>query len=153
MQFLYGQDHAVTSFVAQVMERDVRSFGRFKAIGVLDDEQRLIGGAVYYNYDPQASVIEGAIAAIDKRFFNREAFRRMLEYVFITAGCQMLFARVRSDNEHLLAQLARLNFSFTLIPRMYGRGEDGVIATLTDDQWLDSKLARRVYRDVKKEAA
>ena len=153
MQFLYGHDDAVTSFVAQLIGREVRSFGRYKAIGVLDEDGRLIGGAVYSNYDPAAGVIEGSIAAIDRRFFSREAFRRILEYVFIGCGCQMLYARVRADNEHLLSQLARLNFNFTLIPRMYGRDDDGVVVTLTDDQWLDSKLARRVYRDVTKEAA
>ena len=33
---------------------------------------------------------------------------------------------------------------------MYGRSEDGVLCTLTDDQWLDSKMSKRLYRDVRK---
>ena len=48
-----------------------------------------------------------------------------------------------------------MNFNLTYVPRMYGRDEDGVLCTLTDDQWLDSAVSRRIYRDVrrKREAA
>lgn len=148
LQYVYDNDVIVAQFIAKRLNRDTRTFGRYKTIGVLDEEGRLIGGVVYLNYDRAAGVIEMGLAAVSPRFFNRETFRRMFEYVFIGAKCQMLFTRVRAGNEHLLSQMARLNFNLTLIPRMYGREEDGVIGTLTDDQWLDSKLARRVYRDV-----
>ena len=63
----------------------------------------------------------------------------------------MLYGRVRAENEHLLSLLARVNFNLTMVPRMYGRSEDGVLCTLTDDQWLDSKLSERLYRDVRRE--
>jgi hypothetical protein len=47
-----------------------------------------------------------------------------------------------------------MNFNLTLVPRWFGRNDDGVLATLTDDQWLDCKIAKWIYRDVqKKEAA
>jgi len=147
LQFVYDNDTIIAEFIAHMLGRELRSFGRYKTLGVLDADGRLIGGIVYHNYDKAAGVIEVGVAAVDRRFFNRATFRRLFEYVFIGAECQMLFSRVRASNEHLLSQLARLNFNLTLIPRLYGRDEDGVIATLTDDQWLDSKLARRVYRD------
>ncbi len=154
LQYVYDNDTLIVEFIAALLGREPRSYGKYKTLGVLDEDGRLIGGVVYHNYDKQAAVIEMGLAAVDRRFFNRETFRRMFEYVFIGAECQMLFTRVRAGNEHLLSQMARLNFNLTLIPRMYGRDEDGVIGTLTDDQWLDSKLARRVYRDMtKREAA
>ena len=153
LQFVYDNDEVIAEFIAQLLGRELRGFGKYKTLGVLDEEGRLIGGVVYHNYDKAAAVIEMGLAAVDRRFFNRETFRRMFEYVFIGAECQMLFTRVRASNEHLLSQMARLNFNLTLVPRMYGRDEDGVIGTLTDDQWLDSKLARRVYRDVRKKEA
>lgn len=155
LQYVYDNDEIIAKFIAQRLGRDTRSFGRYKTIGVLDKDGRLIGGVVYLNYDHAAGVIEMGLAATSPSFFSRETFRRMFEYVFIGSECQMLFTRVRASNEHLLSQMARLNFNLTLIPRMYGREEDGVIGTLTDDQWLDSRLARRVYRDVtrKEEAA
>ena len=153
MQFVYGQDEAIARFVAELNGRDFRGVGSAKSIGIINDDGMVIFGALFFNYDKTAGVIESTIACIDRRAFTRETFRRVFEYVFINCGCQMIYSRLRADNEHWLSQLARLNFNFTLIPRMFGREEDGVIATLTDDQWLDSKLARRVYRDVKKEAA
>jgi hypothetical protein len=44
-----------------------------------------------------------------------------------------------------------MNFNLTVIPRLYGRSEDGVLCTLTDDQWLDSRLAKRMYRNMRRE--
>lgn len=150
MNFVYGHDEEIAKFVAQFDPRGRRAFVNCKAIGVVDDD-KLIAGIVYFNFDEEAGVIEFGLAAIDRRWFNRTTFRRMFEYPFIECGCQMLYTRVRADNEYLLSQMARLNFSLTLIPRMYGRDADGVIGTLTDDQWLDSNLAQRVYRKVAKQ--
>lgn len=150
MNFVYGHDEEIAQFVAQFDPRGRAAIVNCKAIGVVDDDGKLIAGMVYHNYDEAAGVIEFGLAATDRKFFNRTTFRRMFEYPFIECGCQMLYTRVRSDNEYLLSQMARLNFSLTLIPRMYGRDADGVIGTLTDDQWLDSQLAQRVYRAVAK---
>ena len=90
-------------------------------------------------------------AAITPRWFTRATYRRMFEYPFVECGCQMLYGRVRAENEHLLSLLARVNFNLTMVPRMYGRSEDGVLCTLTDDQWLDSRISKRIYRDVRRE--
>jgi hypothetical protein len=43
-----------------------------------------------------------------------------------------------------------MNFNLTMVPRMYGRSEDGVLCTLTDDQWLDSRLSKSIYRNVRR---
>jgi len=155
LEFVYDHDKEISQFVAQFAPPSGGGFGRCKTIGVIDGEGRLIAGIVYFNYDPNAAVIEFGAAAIEPCWFNRMTHRRMFEYPFIQCGCQMLFARVRANNELLLSQLARLNFNLTAVPRMYGRDEDGVLCTLTDDQWLDSALSKRIYRDVrrKQEAA
>jgi len=155
LNFVYDHGEEIARFVAQFAPPSGGGYGRCKTIGVIDQDGKLIAGLVYFNYDPGAAVIEFGAAAVDRRWFNRVTYRRMFEYPFIECGCQMLFGRVRADNELLLSQLARLNFNLTYMPRMYGRDEDGVICTLTDDQWLDTALAKRVYRDVrrKQEAA
>ena len=153
LRFMYGEDRAVADFVATFARSLGGDIMRCKGIGIVDEEGKLIGGIVYFNYDPRAEIIEIGAAVTSRRAINRSIWKRMFEYPFIECGCQMVVARVRADDERVLAQLARLNFNLTLIPRMYGREADGVIGTLTDDQWLDSNLARRVYRDVKKEAA
>ena len=142
IDFVYNHDDEVAQFVAQLSPPAGGGFGRCKTIGMIDGEGRLIAGLVYFNYDPKAAAIEIGAAAITPRWFNRATYRRMFEYPFIECGCQMVYGRVRADNEQLLSQLARMNFNLTIVPRMYGRSEDGVICTLTDDQWLDSRLSQ-----------
>ena len=148
LELVYGYDEEITRFIASfgVTNRD---YGRCKTIGVVEDGQ-LIAGLVYFNYDPDAAVIELGTASSSPRWLNRVTYRRMFEYPFIECGCQMLIVRVRADNAALLSVLARMNFNLTYVPRMYGRDADGVLGTLTDDQWLDSNVARRLYRDARK---
>jgi RimJ/RimL family protein N-acetyltransferase len=151
IEFVYNHDEEVCRFVGRLSAASDDGFGRCKTIGVIDGEGRLIAGLVYFNYDPTAETIEFGAAAITPRWFTRATYRRMLEYPFVECGCQMLYGRVRVDNEQLLSELARINFNLTMVPRMYGRSEDGVLCTLTDDQWLDSKISKRIYRDVRRE--
>ena len=155
IEFVYDHDEEISQFVAQLAPPSGGGFGKRKTIGVVDEQGRLIAGLVYFNYDPAAATIEFGAAAVTPRWFNRAVYRRMFEYPFLECGCQQLYGRVRASNVLLLDELARLNFNLTIMPRMYGRDEDGVVCTLTDDQWLDSAIARRVYRDAikKREAA
>jgi hypothetical protein len=153
LSFIYNHDAVVAKFIADFNNRSLGDYGRCKTIGVIDEEGKLIGGFVYYNYDPEAGVIELGVATTHPKRINRTIIRRMFEYPFIEAGCQMLVVRSRADREDQLSLLARFNFNLTLIPRMYGRNEDGVIGTLTDDQWLDSKFSRHLYRDAQKREA
>ena len=152
MDFVYGHDEEIARFVATFSHGQlaVENFGRCKTIGIIDEKGKLIAGVTYFNYDPRAQTIEFGAASVTPHWFNRATYRRIFEYPFLEAGCQMLWARIRADNEYLLGQLARINFNLTLVPRMYGRGDDGVLCTLTDDQWLDCSVAKRIYRDVKK---
>ena len=151
IDFVYNHDAEVTHFIRQVSPTGGDGFGRCKTIGVIDSEGRLIAGLVYFHFDPNAETIEFGAAATTPRWFNRAVYRRMFEYPFIECGCQMLYGRVRADNEHLLSLLARVNFNLTMVPRMYGRSEDGVLCTITDDQWLDGRIAKRIYRDVRRD--
>ena len=156
IDFVYNHDEQVAGFVAQLTDNhNGGNFGRCKTIGVIDEQGRLIAGLVYFNWDPRGETIEMGLASISPYWLTRATFRRIFEYPFIECGCQMVYARVRIDNERLLSGLARLNFNLTAVPRMFGRTEDGVLCTYTDDQWLDSKLSERVYRNVRraKEAA
>lgn len=151
IEFVYNHDNEVTRFIQQEPSPAGDSYGRCKTIGVIDGDGRLIAGLVYYNYDPSAETMEMGARAVTPRWFTRATYRRMFEYPFVECGCQMLYARIPVENEYLLSQFARMNFNLTMVPRMYGRSEDGVLCTLTDDQWLDSAIAKRIYRDVRRE--
>jgi RimJ/RimL family protein N-acetyltransferase len=151
MQFVDGHEDVIADFISAFNSRDDRviNLRHCKTIGVIDNEGKLIAGIVYHNYDPDAGVIEVTLAATDRRWVTRATLRRGFEFPFIQCNCQMIYTRVRSDNEYLLGMLARLNFSFTLIPRMYGRAEDGVVCTLTDDQWLEIPVVKKIYSTMK----
>jgi len=152
-EFVYGRDREIVQFISQLAPTSNGDIGRCKSIGVVEGG-RLIAGLLYFNYDTDAATIELGIASTTPRWLSRATYRRMYEYPFIECGCQMIKSYARADNERVLSQFARMNFNLVLVPRWFGRNDDGVLATLTDDQWLDCKIAKWIYRDVqKKEAA
>lgn len=150
LEFVYGHDEEIAKFIATFAHGQllVDEFERCKTIGVMDEEGKLVAGVVYYDFKPKAGTIEIGAASITRRWFNRATYRRIFEYPFIECGCQMVIARIRADNEYLLSQFARMNFNLIMMPRMYGRSEDGVYCTLTDDQWLDSSISKRLYHNI-----
>ena len=151
IEFVYDHDEEISQFIGRLSPPAGGGFGRHKTIGVIDGEGRLIAGLIYFNYDPNSEVIEMGAAAITPHWFTRATYRRMFEYPFVECGCQIVYTRVRADNEYHLSQLARMNFNLTAVPRMFGRSEDGVLCTITDDQWLDSALSKSIYRNVRRE--
>jgi RimJ/RimL family protein N-acetyltransferase len=144
VKYLYGHDDLVADFVAALIPScRERGFGRAKAIGVMDNAGRLIAGIVYHNYDPDAELIEISGAALPKTYWlTRETLRRMYEYPFLQVGVQMIVQRNAADDEYLLGVLARYGYAFIRIPRMLGRDRDGVLCTLTYEDWIANKFNR-----------
>lgn len=145
LRYVYGRDEIVRPFVASLIPA-CRERGLPKAsvsIGVIDPRGRLIAGIVYHNYDPDAGTIEMSLASISARWLSRETVRRMYKYPFLELGCQMVYARVRADDERLLRQIASLNYSLIKVPRMFGRDVDAVLCLLTREAWEDNKFNRR----------
>jgi len=146
LRYVYGQDELVAHAVAQLIPH-VGNYGfgsAAKAIGVIDEEGLLIGGLVYHNYDPQAEVIEISGAATNSRWLTRETIRRMYQYPFHVCGCQMLFQRTPADSVKLLSQLAAYDYTFIKVPRMFGRHRDGVLCTLTYEDWCNNRFNQRL---------
>jgi RimJ/RimL family protein N-acetyltransferase len=139
---LYGHDEAVAKFVSALLFGDDRGFGNSRAIGVVDSEGRLIGGVVYHNWQREAGTIEMSGAATTPRWLNRLVLNTIFAYPFVI-GCQMALMRVSARNTRLHRQLDKLALRRHPIPRLYGRDEDGIIFTLTDDDWSAWKFRRR----------
>ena len=147
LTLLYDQDEIVAQFVAALIPHcRRRGFGKCKAIGVLDEDGRLIGGMVYSNWDPDAGTIEMSGAATDPRWLTQRTLWALFSYPFIGCGCQMVLMRVQDDNERLLRQLAVFGFAFVKQRRMFGRDRDGVIASLTEEEWVENKFSERLAR-------
>jgi len=148
--YVYGQDEVVGEFVAAMIPHvGPRGFGAAaKTIGVVDEDGGLIAGLVYHNYDPDAGIIEISGAAIDKRWLSRGTIARMYQYPFVVCGCQMVYQRTPADNEYLLGMLASYDYCFVKVPRMFGRERDGIICTLTVEDWQNNRFNRRLKHHV-----
>ena len=145
-RIIYGQEDLISQFVAQLVPHCARGFGPCRTMGVIGEGGKLIAGLVYHNYDPEAGIIEISGAAVDPRWLSAQVLQAMFEYPFVRCDCQMVCMRVRADNERLLRQLATVDFVFHRLPRLFGRAHDGVVCTLTDDDWLNNRFSLRRYQ-------
>ena len=154
LKYVYGQNAPVSGFVAELTPHCRRGFGaNIMTIGVIE-VNTLIAGIVYHNYDPEAEIIEISGAALPGHFWlTRETLKRMFEYPFLGLNCQMVVQRTPADNERLLSVLARYNYSFVKLPRLFGRDRDGVICCLTREAWQNNKFNRRLTEPQLEEAA
>jgi RimJ/RimL family protein N-acetyltransferase len=149
LKYLYGQDELVADFVAKMIPH-VRAFGfgKSKAIGVCEDNE-LIAGIVFHGLSKEAGLMELSAAALPgKQWCTRETLRQMYNYCFIQCGCQQVVNKVLASDERHLRELAALGYRLIAVPRLFGRDKDGVIALLTDDDWREGKIFRRINRPV-----
>jgi hypothetical protein len=152
-RYLFGEDRTVADFVAQLVPH-VRRFGEdARTIGVLREDGALIAGLVYTNYDQDFGTIEMHGASIDPHWLTRGTIERMYRYPFVQVGAQMLVQRTPIENERLLRQLAVYNYTFIKIPRMFGRGKDGVLCLLTYEAWCENRFNKRFRHHLDDEPA
>src|SRR6185369_9129290 len=141
LRYVYGHDETVAQFVAQLIPHAHGRTLTGKAIGVIDDEGKLIAGIVYHQYDPVAETIEITGAALPgSRWLTRETIQRMYQYPFEQLGVQMIVHRTPANTEHLLEQLARRGYMLVKWPRMLGRDRDGVLCLFTSEAWDQCKF-------------
>lgn len=138
MRLLYGHSAAVEKFVSQLIPRCADGFDACQAIGVIDEDGKLVAGWIWHNWDPSAEVIEFSGASITPKWMTRAILHELFTYAFVGIGCQMIFTRNSADNKRLHRQLKAFGFDRFDIPRLFGRKEDAVVWTLTDDQWRAS---------------
>ena len=140
LEYIFGQDEVVAKFVAQfIPECRERGFGKCKAIGIAD-ETGMLAGLVYKNYQPELGTIEISAAALpETNWYSRRTIQVMHEYPFDQCGCQMVIITTRADNLIVQRILGAIGYNFHYIERLAGRNQDGIVATLHDDQWAASK--------------
>jgi RimJ/RimL family protein N-acetyltransferase len=73
----------------------------------------------------------------------------MYDYPFYTVGCQMVIKTTMADNEIVLRIMAAVGFSLHHIKRLGGRDRDGVVGTLTVEDWEASKYNANRKRKIK----
>jgi RimJ/RimL family protein N-acetyltransferase len=110
-------------------------------LGVFD-EDTIAGCVVYHDYEPDSGVIELSSAAVNKLWLTRPVLKAMFDYPFKDIGVQMVVTRVsaRDGQAHLHRIFHAYGFKSLRIPRLFGRHEDGILFSLTDDDWRASKF-------------
>ena len=135
MKLLFGHSDAVERFVAGLIPRCADGFGPCQAIGVIDNDGRLLAGWVWHGWDPSAETMEFSGASLTPHWMTQDILHKLFSYAFDEVGCQMVLTRNSESNKRLHRQLTRYGFTRWDVPRLFGRGENGVFWTLTDDDW------------------
>ena len=150
VKYVFDQSERVADFVVRSkIASGATTYAGFpdkgvRAIGIENADKELIAGIVYFNYKRDVGTIDMSVEALPKqRWLTPTTIAIMFQYPFLECGCQEVITRTEARNEHVLRMLAALNFTLIRIPRAAGRHEDGVIAVLTDDDWVASKFCRR----------
>ena len=135
MRLVVGHDDVVARFVASLIPFEPGlDFGDCTALGV-DNDGMLVGGFVFNNWSREAGVIELSFAGIDRRWLSRPILYVVFSYAFDQLGCQMVCSRTPARLKRA-ARIARAyGFRQVTIPRLFGRTEDGIISTLTAEDW------------------
>jgi len=137
MKLIYGHKRAVCDFVNERIAEDFKP-EKTVAVGVIDKDGRLIAGWVWHNYSPDAGTIEFSGAAVSPKWMTRAILQELFAYAFKHA--QMVVTRNGADNTRLHRQLAAFGFRRYDIERLFGREADGVVWTLTDDDWKANRF-------------
>lgn len=134
MRLVIGQDAIVSRFVSSLIPFEAGEFGECATVGV-DRGGHLVGGFVFNNWSPDAAVIEVSFAGIDKHWLTRQVLFAAFAYPFNQLGCQMVCSRTPASLKRA-ARIARAyGFRQVTVPRLFGRDEDGILSTLTVEDW------------------
>ena len=107
-------------------------------VGVRNTEGALVAGWIWHQWNRHCGLIEFSGAADTPKWMTRAILHELFAYGFSVA--QMLVTRNGADNKRLHRQLAAFGFRRYDIERLFGRDSDGVVWTLTDDDWKASRF-------------
>ena len=119
MKLLYGHDEYVAKEVAKAI--GYVDFGPCVAIGVIEDDGKLIGGVVYHNFivgpDGKPICIELSLAMVDKRWCTRHNISQLLAYPFSQLNVKRVQVTCHENDTFLRKLHARFGFTFEGIAR------------------------------------
>ncbi len=135
-------NHAVKMWIEQRIWDDGRELPSSVTMGVFED-QKIVAGVAFHDFQPKAGVIEISAASENKRWLTRNVLKNIFGYVFNDARCQMCVARIDPDNTSLLRIFKAYGFNDIRIPRLLGRDKDQIILTLTQEDWEANRFNRK----------
>ena len=110
MKIVHEDKFLIAQWVAERVPqvRDIRDFGPFVSLGILDKQDNLIAGCVYNNYTGHD--IHLTFAADSPKWATRTNIKRILTYPFEEAGCRRCSALVAKGNKRVRKLLTGLGF-------------------------------------------
>lgn len=133
MRPLFGHSETVSEFVRQF--GDAYAFRNCTAIGVIDNEDRLVAGVVYSNWMPGRGTIEVSAASTTPHWMNKTILKVITAYPFDQLDCQLVYMRTSEKNTRLHQTLKRFGCDAYAIPRLRGPDEAEIIFTLTRETY------------------
>ena len=96
LRYVFDRPEIVANCVAMLIPRcRSRGFGNCSAIGVIDEDGKLIGGIVYNHWDPDAGRVEIHGAAVHPRWLTRQTIFHMFNYPFHNSDVRWSIRRRR----------------------------------------------------------
>lgn len=116
----------------------------YTTMGIASDG-RIVGAVVFHNWQKDWGVIELSAGSTEKKWLSRDVMNAMFHYCFDRLGAQLALcnvsARNMQDNGRGLHRILReVGFKVYDIERLRGRDENGLIFTLSDDDWRGSRF-------------
>jgi RimJ/RimL family protein N-acetyltransferase len=152
MKLLYGHSAEVAAWVGwripvikRHLERDPASepFGPAQAIGVLDNQNQLVAGVVFHNWNPDFQTVELSFAADTAKWLNRTVIQAMMTYAFDTLGCCRINATTPKTARDARRFIQKFGFRREGVATDgFGPGQDVIISRLLKREWLQTKWVK-----------
>lgn len=142
MHLICGHDAAVAEWVRKrIPHMSGGDFGPLVAIGVVDDDDRPVAGAVFHGYNtlPGGGDIQMSMAAESARWAVKGIIRGLLHYPFVQAGCHRVTTITPFRNARALKINAGLGFEQEgRVRRGFGDDDAIIMGLMREDaqRWL-----------------
>lgn len=129
-------DGPVVEWVANGIGPRVQTFGRYYAIGVLNDSE-LIAGIMLHAYDEFSNVVEMSAYAT-RPWLNRRVVNYTFNLAFNVFKIRVVAARHSEQNVKARKIWLRLGATETKIRNLYGEGVAECITVYRREDWMGS---------------
>lgn len=135
MRAITDQSPIVRDWVANHIPDCSRGWPNGYAIGVVNDNNELVGGSVYHEFSPESRVIEMSSASITPRWITRSTLKTLFWYPFDYLKCRLVIMRVHPDNHRMRSIATKLGCREYVIDDLRADGVADIVYTLTEAAW------------------
>lgn len=146
MRLVFEADAEVGAWMAArlPMVQTVERIGRYRAIGVVDDEGQLGAGMFYHRWNDLAGDIELGIVIENPRLCQRRVIHSLLRFPFLQLSCQRVTTVTAARNIRCLRFTDGIGFVREGLIRRGFVGDDAVRSGLLREDWLAGPYGSRV---------